>query len=105
MSRIAQRFAELKAQGRKAFIPFISAGDPDFETSLAILEKLIGFDTTSRNSTPSPTPTSPSPTPTTVPAPTPTAPPVTTPVVVPTTAPVTVTTVCTTTPSGKTKCK
>ncbi len=40
MSRIAQRFAELKASGRKAFIPFISAGDPDAETSLAIMEKL-----------------------------------------------------------------
>jgi tryptophan synthase alpha chain len=42
MSRIAKRFAELKAQGRKAFVPFISAGDPDPETSLAILEKLPG---------------------------------------------------------------
>ena len=40
MSRIAQRFAELKAAGRKAFIPFISAGDPDAETSFAIMEKL-----------------------------------------------------------------
>ena len=40
MSRIAARFAELKASGRKAFIPFISAGDPDAETSLAIMEKL-----------------------------------------------------------------
>ena len=42
MSRIIARFAELKAAGRKAFIPFISAGDPDPETSLAILEKLPG---------------------------------------------------------------
>ena len=40
MSRIAQRFAELKAAGRKAFIPFLSAGDPDAETCLAMLEKL-----------------------------------------------------------------
>ena len=40
MSRIPARFAELKAAGRKAFVPFISAGDPDFETSFAILEKL-----------------------------------------------------------------
>ena len=40
MSRIAKRFAELKAAGRKAFIPFISAGDPDAETSFAIMEKL-----------------------------------------------------------------
>ena len=42
MSRLSVRFAELKAAGRKAFIPFISAGDPDAETSLAILEKLPG---------------------------------------------------------------
>jgi tryptophan synthase alpha chain len=40
VSRIAARFAELKAKGRKAFVPFLSAGDPDFETSFAILEKL-----------------------------------------------------------------
>jgi tryptophan synthase alpha chain len=42
VSRISARFAELKAAGRKAFIPFISAGDPDPETSFAILEKLPG---------------------------------------------------------------
>ena len=29
-----QRFAELKTEGRAAFVPFITAGDPDFETSL-----------------------------------------------------------------------
>jgi tryptophan synthase alpha chain len=46
VSRIAKRFAELKAAGRKAFIPFISAGDPDSETSFAILQKLpsVGAD-------------------------------------------------------------
>ncbi len=42
MSRIAARFAQLKKEGRAAFIPFVSAGDPDMETSLAILEKLPG---------------------------------------------------------------
>ena len=42
MSRIAARFAELKAQGRAAFVPFITAGDPDFETSSAILQALPG---------------------------------------------------------------
>ena len=42
MSRIPARFADLKAAGRKAFVPFLSAGDPDFETCLAILEKLPG---------------------------------------------------------------
>ena len=40
MSRIATRFAELK--GRAAFVPFITAGDPDFDTSLAILNALPG---------------------------------------------------------------
>lgn len=40
MSRIAQRFAELRAKGRCAFVPFITAGDPDAETSFAVLEKL-----------------------------------------------------------------
>jgi tryptophan synthase alpha chain len=42
MSRIAARFAELKAQGKAAFVPFVTAGDPDFETSRAILEALPG---------------------------------------------------------------
>ena len=40
MSRIAARFAELKAQHRAGFVPFVTAGDPDFETSLAILKAL-----------------------------------------------------------------
>jgi tryptophan synthase alpha chain len=40
VSRIAQRFAELQRAGRAAFIPFITAGDPDAETSFAILEAL-----------------------------------------------------------------
>jgi tryptophan synthase alpha chain len=42
MSRIASRFAELQRQGRAAFIPFLTAGDPSLETSFAILEKLPG---------------------------------------------------------------
>lgn len=40
MSRLAARFAQLKKEGRSAFIPFISAGDPDMERSFAILESL-----------------------------------------------------------------
>jgi tryptophan synthase alpha chain len=40
MSRIAKRFEELRAANRAAFVPFITAGDPDAETSLAILEEL-----------------------------------------------------------------
>ena len=42
MSRIAARFAELARANRAAFIPFITAGDPDAETSSAILERLPG---------------------------------------------------------------
>jgi len=38
--RIAARFAELRAAKRAGFIPFITAGDPDWETSLAILSQL-----------------------------------------------------------------
>lgn len=37
MSRIATRFATLKAEGRGALIPFVEAWDPDRETSQAIL--------------------------------------------------------------------
>ena len=40
MSRLPARFAELKAQNRAAFIPFITAGDPDSKTSSGILEGL-----------------------------------------------------------------
>jgi tryptophan synthase alpha chain len=40
MSRISIRFSELKAQNRSAFMPFITAGDPDFDTALALLEQL-----------------------------------------------------------------
>ena len=39
-TRIAARFDELRAQNRAGFIPFITAGDPDRETSLAILKQL-----------------------------------------------------------------
>lgn len=42
MSRIAARFAELKKQNCAAFIPFITAGDPDGETTAALLDKLPG---------------------------------------------------------------
>jgi tryptophan synthase alpha chain len=40
MSRIAERFSELRKANRAAFVPFITAGDPDAETTAAILEKL-----------------------------------------------------------------
>jgi tryptophan synthase alpha chain len=40
VSRIPARFAELKKQNRAGFIAFISAGDPDYETSLEIFRGL-----------------------------------------------------------------
>jgi len=40
VSRLADTFARLKKEGRAAFVPFITAGDPDMETSFAILSKL-----------------------------------------------------------------
>jgi tryptophan synthase alpha chain len=40
VSRLKDTFARLKKEGRAAFVPFITAGDPDMETSFAILEKL-----------------------------------------------------------------
>jgi tryptophan synthase alpha chain len=41
MSRIAETFERLKAQGRKAFIPFVTAGDPDPGQTQAILQALV----------------------------------------------------------------
>lgn len=37
MTRIDQKFAQLQAEGRKAFVSYIMAGDPDFDTSLEIV--------------------------------------------------------------------
>src|ERR671938_441696 len=39
-TRIEKRFAALKAQGRAGLVTFITAGDPDAETSLAIARAL-----------------------------------------------------------------
>jgi tryptophan synthase alpha chain len=39
-TRIDTRFAELKAEGRAAFVTFVMAGDPDLATSLEILKAL-----------------------------------------------------------------
>ena len=41
--RIARRFAALADEGRSAFVPFVTAGDPDRETSSAILSRLPGL--------------------------------------------------------------
>lgn len=40
MSRLKTKFAALKKEGRAAFVPFITAGDPDMDTSFVILEQL-----------------------------------------------------------------
>lgn len=40
MNRIDKKFAELKTEGKKAFIPFITAGDPSLEDTIAIVSEL-----------------------------------------------------------------
>jgi tryptophan synthase alpha chain len=39
-SRIDRRFAEVRAKGRPALVTFVTAGDPDYDTSLEILKGL-----------------------------------------------------------------
>ena len=39
-TRIDRRFAELKSQGRAALVTFVTAGDPDYDTSLKIIKGL-----------------------------------------------------------------
>lgn len=41
MSRIEHTFKTLKAQGRKAFIPYVTAGDPTLPLSRELVEELI----------------------------------------------------------------
>ena len=40
MRRIAETFKNLEAAGKKAFIPFIMAGDPDLETTVQLVPEL-----------------------------------------------------------------
>lgn len=40
MNRIAEKFANLKRENRKGFIPFITAGDPDLETTRKLIIEL-----------------------------------------------------------------
>ena len=40
MTRIDQKFAALRTAGKKAFVAYIMAGDPDYETSLKVLKGL-----------------------------------------------------------------
>jgi tryptophan synthase alpha chain len=42
LSRIDDAFAKLKREGKKGFIPFIVAGDPDLETTVELLVELAG---------------------------------------------------------------
>jgi len=44
MSRIDNKFAALKAENRAAFVSYIMAGDPDYETSLEIVKGLPAVD-------------------------------------------------------------
>jgi tryptophan synthase alpha chain len=39
-TRIETRFADLQSQGRAALVTFVTAGDPDYDTSLALLKAL-----------------------------------------------------------------
>ena len=40
MTRIDAKFADLKAKGKKAFVSYVMAGDPDFDRSLEIVRGL-----------------------------------------------------------------
>ena len=42
MTRIDAKFADLRSRGRKAFVSYVMAGDPDFETSLELVKGLPG---------------------------------------------------------------
>ena len=42
MTRIDAKFAALKDQNRKAFVAYVMAGDPDFDTSLALVRGMPG---------------------------------------------------------------
>ncbi|MEX0587091.1 MAG: tryptophan synthase subunit alpha, partial [Pirellulales bacterium] len=41
MSRIDELFAALRAQGRKALMPFVTAGDPDLDFTAAVLAEMV----------------------------------------------------------------
>jgi len=40
MTRIDAKFAQLRAEGKKAFVAYIMAGDPDYDTSMEVLRGL-----------------------------------------------------------------
>src|SRR5690606_35169659 len=41
MTRLDRKFAALKAAGRKALIPFITAGDPSLEATVPVMHALV----------------------------------------------------------------
>ena len=41
MNRIDTRFAQLKATGRKALVPFVTAGDPSLEATVPVMHALV----------------------------------------------------------------
>ncbi|MDU8912010.1 tryptophan synthase subunit alpha [Aestuariicoccus sp. MJ-SS9] len=42
MTRIDAKFAQLKAEGKKAFVSYVMAGDPDYDTALRLVKGLPG---------------------------------------------------------------
>lgn len=42
MSRLAERFGELRTRGRKALIPYVTAGDPHPDATVGLLHALVG---------------------------------------------------------------
>lgn len=42
MSRTDNKFAALRAEGKKAFVAYVMAGDPDYDTSLEVVRGLPG---------------------------------------------------------------
>lgn len=42
MTRIDTKFADLKSRGKKAFVAYVMAGDPDYDSSLEIVRGLPG---------------------------------------------------------------
>ncbi|MFG5381764.1 tryptophan synthase subunit alpha [Yoonia sp. R2-816] len=42
MSRIDAKFAQLRSEGKKAFVAYVMAGDPDYETGLELVKGLPG---------------------------------------------------------------
>ena len=41
MTRIDAKFEDLRARGKKAFVSYVMAGDPDFDRSLELLAAIF----------------------------------------------------------------